>query len=116
MSRPVIVIVGAGPGVSGSVARRFAVDGYDVGLIGVDEAQLGELTIDLEAAGAAVSHVVADITDRDAATAAVSELGERLGRIDVLHFNPERVPGEEPVDAHASMSCSPTSRSASGRC
>lgn len=96
MSRPVILVVGAGPGVSGSVARRFARDGYDVGLIGVDEAALGELTIDLEAAGAAVGHVVADITDRDAATAAVSQLGERLGRIDVLHFNPsafrERTP------------------------
>ncbi len=97
MSRPVIVIVGAGPGVSGSVARRFAVDGYDVGLIGVDEAQLGELTIDLEAAGAAVSHVVADVTDRDAATAAVSELGERLGRIDVLHFNPSAFRERNPL-------------------
>lgn len=97
MSRPVIVIVGAGPGVSGSVARLFAGDGYDVGLIGVDEAQLGELTIDLEAAGAGVSHVVADITDRDAATAAVSGLGERLGRIDVLHFNPSAYRAKTPL-------------------
>ena len=97
MSRPVIVIVGAGPGVSGSVARRFADDGYDVGLIGVDEAQLGELTIDLEAAGAGVSHVVADITDRDAATDAVSGLGERLGRIDVLHFNPSAFREKNPL-------------------
>lgn len=97
MSRPVIVIVGAGPGVSGSVARRFAGDGYDVGLIGVDEAQLGELTIDLESVGASVSHVIADITDRDAATAAVSGLGERLGRIDVLHFNPSAYRAKTPL-------------------
>jgi len=97
MSRPVIVIVGAGPGVSGSVARRFARDGYDVGLIGVDEAQLGELTIDLESVGAGVSHVVADITDRDAATAAVAGLGERLGRIDVLHFNPSAFREKNPL-------------------
>lgn len=97
MSRPVIVIVGAGPGVSGSVARRFAADGYDVGLIGVDEAQLGELRIDLESVGAAVGHVIADITDRDAATAAVSELGERLGRIDVLHFNPSAFREKDPL-------------------
>lgn len=97
MSRPVIVIVGAGPGVSGSVARRFVRDGYDIGLIGVDEAQLGELTIDLESAGAGVSHVVADITDRDAATAAVAGLGERLGRIDVLHFNPSAYRAKTPL-------------------
>ena len=97
MSRPVIVIVGAGPGVSGSVARRFARDGYDVGLIGVDEAQLGELTIDLESAGASVSHVVADVTDSEAATAAVAGLGERLGRIDVLHFNPSAFREKNPL-------------------
>ncbi len=97
MSRPVIVIVGAGPGVSGSVARVFARDGYDVGLVGVDEAQLGELTIDLEAAGAAVGHVVADITDDAAARAAVGELGERLGRIDVLHFNPSAYRQKDPL-------------------
>lgn len=88
MSRPVLVVVGAGPGVSGSVAHRFARDGYDVGLIGIDEEQLGELAIDLESTGAGVGHVVADITDHDAATRAVRDLGERLGRIDVLHFNP----------------------------
>lgn len=97
MSRPVIVIVGAGPGVSGSVAHRFARDGYDVGLIGVDEAQLGELTIDLESVGAGVSHVVADITDGEAATAAVAGLGERLGRIDVLHFNPSAYREKNPL-------------------
>lgn len=97
MSRPVIVIVGAGPGVSGSVARRFAGDGYDVGLIGTNEEQLGELTIDLEGLGAGVGHVVADITDADAATAAVREFGERLGRIDVLHFNPSAYRAQNPL-------------------
>ena len=40
MSRPVIVIVGAGPGVSGSLARRYADDGHDLGLVGIDEEQL----------------------------------------------------------------------------
>ena len=97
MSRPVIVIVGAGPGVSGSVARTFARDGYDVGLVGIDEAQLGELTIDLEAAGAGVSHVIADITDDAAARGAVAELGARLERIDVLHFNPSAFRQKDPM-------------------
>ena len=97
MSRPVIVIVGAGPGVSGSVARRFARDGYDMGLVGTDEEQLGDLTVDLEALGARVSHVVADITDDDAARAAVAELGGRLDRIDVLHFNPSAFRQKDPL-------------------
>lgn len=97
MSRPVVVVVGAGPGVSGSVARRFARDGYDVGLVGIDEDQLGELAIDLESAGAGVGHVVADVTDHDAATTAVRDLGARLGRIDVLHFNPSAFREKNPL-------------------
>lgn len=98
MSRPVIVIVGAGPGVSGSVARRFASDGYDVGLIGIDEEQLRTLAKELEEAGAAVGHAVADITDPDAAEAAVRGLGERFGRIDVLHFNPSAYREKTPLE------------------
>ena len=35
MSKPVVVVIGAGPGVSGSVARLFAGKGYDVGLVGI---------------------------------------------------------------------------------
>lgn len=98
MSRPVIVIVGAGPGVSGSVARRFARDGHDVGLVGIDEQQLRDLATDLEAAGAAVDHTVADLTDAGAATAAVTGLGERFGRIDVLHFNPSAFREKDPLE------------------
>jgi NAD(P)-dependent dehydrogenase (short-subunit alcohol dehydrogenase family) len=97
MSRPVIVIIGAGPGVSGSLARRYAVDGHDAGLVGIDEAQLVDLAADLEARGAVVAHAVADITDDAATTAAVSRLGERFGRIDVLHFNPSAFREADPL-------------------
>ena len=97
MSRPLIVIVGAGPGVSGSVARRFARDGHDVGLIGIDDAQLRALAAELEADGAAVGHTVADITDTESATAAVTGLGEQFGRIDVLHFNPSAYREKDPL-------------------
>ena len=88
MSRPVVVVVGAGPGVSGSVARRFAREGYDVALLGIDEEQLLTLAGELGELGATVGHAVADLTDTEAATAAVRRFGEHTGRIDVLHFNP----------------------------
>ena len=58
MSKPVIVVVGAGPGVSGSVARRFADEGYDVGLLGQDQQVLDQLVTDLGARGATVGHAV----------------------------------------------------------
>jgi NAD(P)-dependent dehydrogenase (short-subunit alcohol dehydrogenase family) len=93
----VIVVVGAGPGVSGSVARRFADDGYDVGLLGADQGVLDELAADLEGRGATVGHACVDITDEQAARDAVRRLGEHTGRIDVLHFNPSAFREKNPL-------------------
>ena len=97
MSRPVIVVVGAGPGVSGSVARRFADEGYDVGLLGADQQVLDDLVPDLEGRGATVGHTVADVTDEQAARDAVRRFGEHAGRIDVLHFNPSAFREKDPM-------------------
>ncbi len=95
--RPVIVVVGAGPGVSGSVARRFADEGYDVALLGADQQVLDDLLPDLEARGARVGHTVADVTDEQAARDAVRRFGEHTGRIDVLHFNPSAFREKDPM-------------------
>lgn len=97
MTRPVIIVVGAGPGVSGSVARRFAVEGYDVGLLGADKGVLDELGRALEARGATVGQALVDITDEQAARAAVRRMGEHTGRIDVLHFNPSAFREKNPL-------------------
>jgi len=98
MSRPVVLVIGAGPGVSGSVARRFAREGYDAALVGVDDDALATLSGELEALGAASRHLVADITDVDTATSAVRELAEGFGRVDVLHFNPSAFRQKSPLD------------------
>lgn len=98
MSRPVIVVVGAGPGVSGSVARAFAREGYDVDLLGIHEDQLLTLAGQLEELGATVGHAVADLTDADAASAAIRRFGEHAGRIDVLHFNPSAFREKDPLE------------------
>lgn len=97
MSNKVIVVIGAGPGVSGSVARRFADDRYDVGLLGRSQAALDELAGDLEGRGVAVDHAQADVTDVQAAHDAVRRMGDHLGRIDVLHFNPSVFREKDPL-------------------
>lgn len=91
------MVVGAGPGVSGSVARRFADEGFDVGLLGQDQGVLDELVADLEARGATVGHAVVDVTDEAAARDAVRRMGEHTGRIDVLHFNPSAYREKDPL-------------------
>ena len=98
MTNPVIVVVGAGPGVSGSVARRFADDGYDVALLGADQGVLDDLVAGLEPRGVAVGHAVADITDEQATRDALRRFGDHAGRIDVLHFNPSAYREKDPLE------------------
>nr|WP_246299045.1 SDR family oxidoreductase [Nocardioides panaciterrulae] len=91
------MVVGAGPGLGGAVARRFARDGYAVGLVGRDAARVAELAAELRAAGSAAESAIVDITDVAAATEAVTGLGQRLGSIDVLHFNPSAFRQQDPL-------------------
>ena len=96
MSKPVVVVVGAGPGVSGSLARLFAGEGYDVGLVGIDDGPLSDLRASIE--GADVQTAVADITDTESATHVIRTLGDHFGRIDVLHFNPSAFREKDPLE------------------
>ncbi len=98
MSRPVILVVGAGPGVSGSVARRFADAGHDVALLGQDQQVLDDLVADLEPRGVAVGHAVANVTDEQATREVVRRFGAHTGRIDVLHFNPSAYREKDPLE------------------
>jgi NADP-dependent 3-hydroxy acid dehydrogenase YdfG len=97
-NNPVAVVVGAGPGVSGSFARLLADDGWDVGLVGADQAVLDELSADLEQRGATVGTALADVTDTEAATAALTRMGDHTGRVDLLHFNPSAFREKDPLE------------------
>jgi NADP-dependent 3-hydroxy acid dehydrogenase YdfG len=97
MDRSVVMVVGAGPGVSGSVARRFARADHDVALLGIDEEVLAALGDELRSLGASVEWSIADLTDAEAAGAEITKLGERFGRVDVLHFNPSAFREKDPL-------------------
>jgi len=96
VTRPVIVIVGAGTGVGGSVARAFAWLGHDVGLLGIDEDQMLAIERSLPE-GTRCEHEIADLTDQAAAAAAITGLAEVFGRVDVLHFNPSAFRQKNPL-------------------
>ena len=90
-----VVVVGAGPGVSGSLARLYAAEGWSVGLVGNDEAALADLAATLT--GVQVERRVADVSDPDAGRQAVADVAERLGRVDVLHVNPSAYREADPL-------------------
>ncbi len=97
MSRPAVLVIGAGPGVSGSVSRAFVREGYDALLVGLDASVLEELGSSLAGDGVETRWRAVDITDGPAFAAAVTELGEAAGRIDVLHFNPSAFRQKSPL-------------------
>ncbi|MEZ5091774.1 SDR family oxidoreductase [Nocardioides sp.] len=97
MDVPVIVVVGAGPGVGGHVAERFARDGYAVALVSRDDGQLQDLAAELAQHGTPVVWDALDVTDGAALGAAVASYGRRFGRIDVLHFNPSTYRAADPL-------------------
>ena len=97
MSAPVIVVVGAGPGVGGHVARRFARDGYAVGLVSRGARPLEELADSLTAGGSDTAWDALDVTDAEALGRAIDGYGRRWGRIDVVHFNPSAFREKDPL-------------------
>lgn len=98
MNAGAVVVVGAGPGVSGSLAQRYAEEGWSVGLLGRNGERLDALADRLRGSGVDVAVEVVDVTDTDAATLAVRRVAERLGRVDVLHVNPSAFREKDPLE------------------
>lgn len=97
MAAPVLLVLGAGPGVGLSVGRFFARDGYVVVLACRLGAEAEPLAKELLAEGFDAEGVGVDLADPDDVTRIVTEVGERHGRIDVLHFNPSIFRQSDPL-------------------
>jgi NAD(P)-dependent dehydrogenase (short-subunit alcohol dehydrogenase family) len=82
----VAVILGVGPGLVASLARRFA-KGYSVAINARNEKYLHLLAEEIAAAGGKVIEVPADLGDRAQIAAAFKAIREKLGAPDVLLYN-----------------------------
>jgi len=94
---PVYVVLGAGPGLGLAVARRFAEEGYVAVLATRTAADSEPLAAALQAESHRAEGVGVDLTDPADVSAVVSGIGERHGRIDVLHFNPSAWREKDPL-------------------
>ncbi len=83
MADKVCVIIGVGPGNGTAFARRFAADGYRVALLGRTQAKLDAAAS--EAPGSLA--VTCDAADPASVRAALAQVRERLGPVDVLLYN-----------------------------
>jgi NAD(P)-dependent dehydrogenase (short-subunit alcohol dehydrogenase family) len=91
-----VVIVGAGPGIGTSVARRFGTAGLPVGLIARSAASIGTARATLAAAGVEAVGAIADAGQDDQLTAALDALAGQLGGLQVLVYNTGLIRADRP--------------------
>lgn len=85
---PTLAIIGAGPNLGLATAARFGAEGFDVGLVARNRDRLQNMQDTLAKEGITARSAATDITRPQAAAAALTELAERLGPIDVLLYSP----------------------------
>jgi NAD(P)-dependent dehydrogenase (short-subunit alcohol dehydrogenase family) len=85
---PTLAIVGAGPGLGLSIAKRFGREGFAVALVSRTQANLDALAGKLGEDGIEAAGFAADVTDAATLGTAFGKIAERFGPIDVLSFSP----------------------------
>lgn len=95
-----IVIIGAGPGLGTSIARRFGKEGARVVLAARGKSRLDETVAAMRAEGMDAYAVTIDLTDAASIETAFAEIREILPEIDLMIFNP-RLPYKPPYKATA---------------
>lgn len=87
---PLCIVAAAGPGMGAAVARRFASEGFDIGLIARDRDRLSEIARGLESSGRRVTTHSADMCALDTVAAAFVEINDLHGPAEVLVYNGAR--------------------------
>ncbi|MER6938399.1 SDR family NAD(P)-dependent oxidoreductase [Nocardioides sp. NPDC000441] len=83
-----IAVLGAGPGLGISVARRFAKEGYAVGLVSRSADRHPGYLESLASSGVRAIAVAADLRAPGAVARALDEITAELGPIDVVYHGP----------------------------
>ncbi|UOR05829.1 3-ketoacyl-ACP reductase [Hymenobacter aerilatus] len=83
----VALVTGAGKGIGRAVAVALAHEGVHVGLLARSENDLRNVAAELEKLGVKAAIATADVADRGAVEAAVAQIQQQLGAIDILLNN-----------------------------
>lgn len=88
MTKPVCLIIGAGAGIGGNVAKKFALEGYHAYLCRrSDEAGLNRLVEQINAAGGSATGQLLNAIEDGAIETLVAEVEDNIGQIDVVLYN-----------------------------
>jgi len=87
MTPAVALVTGAGSGIGKAAALALASEGYKTGVLGHTQEDISSTVDEVLAAGGEALPLLADISDEDQMAAAVNELVQRYGRLDVVVAN-----------------------------
>jgi len=98
------IVIGAGPGIGASVARRFARESLPVAVLARSQATVEQALESLAQSAAATVGVTANVTDEHALRTALDQVVDRLGPPEVLVYNAALIQwdafGELPARQH----------------
>ena len=83
----VALVTGAGKGIGKAIAIALGNEGVHVGLIARSEKDIQLVAEEIKALGVKASYATADVSNREAVEAAVAQLQNDLGPIDMLINN-----------------------------
>ena len=92
-SSKVIAVLGTGPGLGMSMARRFAREGFAVALVSRTDARHAGYRAELAARGVAARSYAADVTDPVQVRDVLARIAADLGEIDTVYYGPAAVSG-----------------------
>jgi NAD(P)-dependent dehydrogenase (short-subunit alcohol dehydrogenase family) len=87
LDQQVAIITGASRGIGRAIAEAYAAEGASLCLVATDVARLSEVKDALGLPADRIMTVGLNVTDRDACFAAVEQVEQRFGRVDVLVNN-----------------------------
>lgn len=95
-----VLIIGAGAGIGGHVARKFAREGYHAALCRrSDEEGLNRLVEDIKAEGGLASGHLLNAVEDNAIETLVAEIEQTIGPLDTLIYNLGAQIGTRPLEA-----------------
>lgn len=94
-ARGTAVVLGTGPGLGLSIARRFGRGGHPVAVVSRSDARHGDYLDQLRADGSTTIAEVADVRDPDQVTEVIGRIEQRLGPVEALYYGPA---GMDPAD------------------